>query len=119
MPTFTFKLPLFLDLWLQILRTRLQQEAHLSAHAEVRHNQDGQFAEERVSTQLQLITRLMQKLFHRDGLNLHDVANIQIEDPLVLIEEAQDTSHVRLLFFHVILVVHALLRRVLIAHILE
>lgn len=41
----------------------------------------------------------MLKLLHRERLDLHYVANIQIEDPLVLVEEAEDAAHVRRLLF--------------------
>ena len=43
----------------------------------------------------------MQKLFHRQWSDLHYVPDIQIENPLVLIEEAEDAAHVRFLLFFV------------------
>jgi len=41
MPIFTFQLALFLNFWFQILRSRLQQKPHFSAHAEVCNDEDG------------------------------------------------------------------------------
>lgn len=38
-PKFTFKLSVPLHFWLEVVCTRLEQEAHLCAHAEVRHDQ--------------------------------------------------------------------------------
>lgn len=76
MPELAFQLPLLLYFWLEVLGPRLEQEAHLSAHAEVGHYEDGQFVEERVPTHLKLIIRLVHEVFHGDWLNLHYVADI-------------------------------------------
>jgi len=42
---------------------------------------------------------------------LHDVANIQIVDPLVLVQKAKDTSHIRLILLNVLLIVIDILLR--------
>ena len=96
-PELAFKFALFLDLGLEVGGARLQQESHLRAHAEVRHDQDGEFAEERVPAQLHLVAALVEELLHGERLDLHDIADIQIVDPLVLVEEAEHAAHVRLL----------------------
>ena len=46
MPIFAFEFALFLYLGLQVGRTALKKEPHFSAHAEVGHDEDGEFTEE-------------------------------------------------------------------------
>ena len=87
MPIFAFKLALFLNFWFQILGPGLEQESHFSAHTEVGYDKDGEFTKERVSAELSLVIDLVEELLHRYRLDLHNVANIQIVNPLVLIEE--------------------------------
>ena len=59
MPKFTLQLTVFLYFWLEVIGSRLEQEAHLRAHAKIRDDQDRQFAKKRVSTELNLIIGLL------------------------------------------------------------
>ena len=47
----------------------------------------------------------MEEFFHSQRLNLHDVPDIQIVDPLVLIQEAQHAAHVWLLLLVALLII--------------
>ena len=64
MPKFALKLTLLLNFWLGDIAPGLQQETHLSTHAEVRHSEDRQLAQERVTTQFDFVLVLLQELFH-------------------------------------------------------
>ncbi len=57
-PKFTHELPLLLDWTGQVLLPRLQDEAHLGRHTEVRDAQQGDLLEKRVSCQLAFIPTL-------------------------------------------------------------
>jgi len=116
MPKFADLLTFFLNFWFVVLSSRLQQETHFSAHAEIGNCQDGELVEEGVPAQLYFILVLLEELLHRDWLDLHDIAYIQIVDPLVLVKEAKYTPHVGLLFFKlIILSFFVISRRVFIA----
>ena len=104
MPEFAHLFSLFLNFWLVVLGSGLEQEAHLRTHAEVGHRQYAELAEKRVPAQFDLILVLLEELLHRYRLDLHDVADVQIVDPLVLVEEAEHTAHVGLFFFELIVV---------------
>lgn len=104
MPEFALKLSFFLYFWLQVLGSRLKQEPHLCTHAEVRDGQDRQLAEEGFSAELDFVLVFLKELFHRNRLNLHYVANVQIVDPFVLIEKSEHTTHVGLFFLQVVIV---------------
>ena len=76
MPKFTLKLTLLLYFWLGDIASRLEKETHFSAHAKVRNCQNGQFAQEGVTTQLNFVLIFLKELFHGDWLYLHDITNI-------------------------------------------
>lgn len=44
-----------------------------------------------------LIAVRVHKVLHPGRLDLHYVANVKVEDPFILIEEAQYSSHINLL----------------------
>lgn len=89
-PIFTLVLAFLLDRVLVVLASRVQQEPHLRAHAEVAHSEDAQFLEEGVARKLGLVARLLQEVgLHGDRADLHDVPNVQVLNPLVLIQKAQ------------------------------
>jgi hypothetical protein len=50
----------------------------------------------------------MKELLHWDRLDLHYVANIQIVNPLVLVQEPKDATHVWLVLLEVIIVLNGL-----------
>jgi len=41
-----------------------------------------------------LITVRLHEIFHSNWLDLHNVANVQIQDPCVLVQEPKNSSHV-------------------------
>jgi len=108
MPIFAFQLALFLNFWFQILGSGLQQKAHFGTHAEVSNDQDGKLGKEGVPAQFAFVICFGEKFFHCYGLNLHNVANIQIVNPLVLVQKAEHAPHIRLLLL-LVFIIHALL----------
>lgn len=99
MPELALLLSLFLHLRLQIIRSRLQKETHFSAHAKVGDRNNRKLLQKVVPRQLHLIPILLQKLFHLKWLNLHNVSNVHIENPFVLVQKTKHRSHVRFLVF--------------------
>jgi len=41
-----------------------------------------------------LITVRLHEVFHSNWLDLHDVADVQIQDPFILVQEPENSSHV-------------------------
>ena len=105
MPELAFELSFLLYFWLQVLSPRLKQESHLSAHAEVWHNQNWEFSEERVSAELHLVICLLKKVFHADRLDLHNIADVEVINPLILIQKPKHTTHVWLFFLQVLILI--------------
>lgn len=88
MPVLAFEFLLFLKRR-DTVCLGLHDEAHLGRNTEVGNHSEGYFKEERVTGELNFIPSVGQALRHCYGLQLHDVANIQIIDPLVLVQVAE------------------------------
>lgn len=95
MPILTFVFTFLSYLWFKILTPRVQQESHLCAHTEVPNNHVTEFLEEAVSLKFCFVSVLSEEIVgKRDGVDLHDVSDIQILDPFVLVQKSEDRSHV-------------------------
>lgn len=95
MPILTFWL-LFLRLKLRIF-IQLQNKSNLSRHTKIRCWQNGHLLYKTLSRKLRLISLNIQHLTHFYRLNLHYVPNIDILNPLRLVQVPQHCSHVRLI----------------------
>jgi hypothetical protein len=84
-PILTLKLSITFNFWLKEVCPRLQKKPHLSRHAEVAYRKDRQILQEHITTKLKLIVSLTKQVPHSNRLDLHDVADVQIKDPFVLI----------------------------------
>lgn len=93
-PVLLLHLFLFFDLWLHKAAAGLNDETHLGGHAEVAHDQKLQLLQEGFTGKLVLIAVGLHEVLHPYWLDLHDVTNIEVEDPLVLVQEPKYCSHV-------------------------
>lgn len=95
MPKLTLHFALLLHFWLQVLAASVQQEPHFGRHAKVADDQDAELLEERIPGQLLLITRCLQEVLGQlKSSYLHDVADVQILNPFVLVQKSKHTPHV-------------------------
>eukprot|EP00354_Favella_ehrenbergii_P003012 CAMPEP_0170453494 /NCGR_PEP_ID=MMETSP0123-20130129/2059_1 /TAXON_ID=182087 /ORGANISM="Favella ehrenbergii, Strain Fehren 1" /LENGTH=129 /DNA_ID=CAMNT_0010715889 /DNA_START=3398 /DNA_END=3786 /DNA_ORIENTATION=- len=72
----------------------LMQKAELCAHTEVGDGQEAQLFEHELARQLNLNRCGREEVLQGERSNLHDVANVERVDPLVLVQVSQDVLHV-------------------------
>lgn len=95
MPVLALKLSLALDWGRKVLLSALQDESHLGGDTEVGHAQEGDLLEEGLSRQLALVAGLREHVgLEAHWLQLHDVADVEGVDPLVLVKKAKHGVHV-------------------------
>ena len=91
---------LWLWLFLRSFESRvfiqLQYKSDLSRYAEISRWQNTDFVDKGFSVQLSLVPLNIENIAHFERLDLHDVAYVDVWDPLRLVQIAQDRSHVRL-----------------------
>ena len=73
---------------------QLMQEPELSPHAEVGHCKEAELLQHELSRKLDLDSRRRHEILERKWCNLHDIADVQRVDPLVLVEVPEDILHV-------------------------
>ena len=74
----------------------MNDEPHLCGNAKVRYDEQLKFFQERLTGELMLIAIRLKKVLHSHRLDLHDVSDVQIQNPFVLVKEAQNRAHVNL-----------------------
>ena len=99
MPVLLFQLLFFFNLRLHETAAGLNDEAHLGGDTEVRDDQKLKFLEEGLTRKLVLITVRLHEVLHSNRLDLHDVADVKVKDPFILVQEAKNCSHVDLVAF--------------------
>ena len=67
----------------------MRQKPQLSAHTEVRYSQEDDLLQHGISAKLMGVVNMQVHLFSAQGLQMHNVSNIQIEDPVVLLLRTQ------------------------------
>lgn len=82
---------MFIARLLQLLRS---QESQLCSHTEVAHRQKNDLFEHCVSWKLMTIVDVEVKFFKWHGEQVHDVADVKIEDPVVLVFYAENCFYV-------------------------
>lgn len=97
-PVLLLQLSFLLGLWLHQSLPLLDDETHLCGHAEVRDDEQLKLFQEGLARQLQFIARRLHEVSHSYWLDLHDVADVQIEDPLILVQKAEHSPHIDLIF---------------------
>ena len=88
MPVLLFQLLFFFNLRLHETAARLNNEAHLGGDTEVRDNQKLKLLEEGLTGELVLIAVRLHEILHANRLDLHNVSDIEVEDPFILVQEA-------------------------------
>ena len=77
------------------LLLKLDDESNLSADAEVAHAQEANRLKERKSVQFLLVPAKRRQILQLYRCDLHDIANVEGQDPFRLIEKAKNMAHIR------------------------
>jgi len=72
----------------------LDNESDLGGGAKVPHDQEANHLQKAVPCENLFVLPLVQQLFKLDRRDLHDVADVQILNPLRLVQEAEDVAQV-------------------------
>ena len=78
----------------RLLQLLGSQEPQLRAHTEVAYREEDDLFEHCVSGQLMTIVDVEVEFFEGHGQQVHDVADVQVEDPVVLVFDAEDCFYV-------------------------
>ena len=97
MPVLLLELLFFFYLGLHETTAGLNDEAHLGRDTEVRDDHKLKFLQEGLTRELVLVTVGLHEVLHANWLDLHDVADVQVEDPFILVQETENSSHVDLI----------------------
>ena len=74
---------------------KLDDETNLSAYAEITHAKEANSFQERESIKLLFVPAKRCQIFQLNRRDLHDVANVEREDPFGLVEKAKNVAHIR------------------------
>jgi hypothetical protein len=75
---------------------QLMEESKLCAHAKVRNSEEAKLFEDVFSGEFELDGGDGHKVLHGERCNLHDVAYIEAEYPLALVQVSEEVPHVGL-----------------------
>lgn len=98
-PILLLELLLFLHFWLHEAGPRGNDESHFGRDAEVGDNEELKLLQERLPGQLVLVPVSLHEVFHPHWGHLHDVSDVEIQNPLVLVQKAQNSPHIDLVLF--------------------
>ena len=85
MPVLLLELLLLFDLRFHEAATGLHDESHLGGDAEIADNKQLKLFQEGFAGKLVLVTVRLHEVLHSNWLDLHDVTDIQIQDPFILV----------------------------------
>ena len=98
MPVFLLQLLFLFDVRLHKARPALNDKPKFSGYTEVRDHEQLQLLEERLPAELLFIPIKSKEISHPYRLDLHDVANVEVHNPFILVQESENCAQVDLVF---------------------